>query len=167
MYPSSVINCHSDSWLFPIFFYFIYDDLKVVLKIFQRINIVYLKIVHFRIRFNKYFMIAWYNQMYLSQLFKKQMNTTLHDYIADLRIKKAKQLLEVTTMPIDMIAEEVGYYNTSSFIRRFKQDFDSVLCQQLFKNPGLQVLYPGNIKTASCLQINPSFLKSFTKTVCA
>ena len=61
------------------------------------------------------------NSSYLSQLFKKQMNTTLHDYIADLRIKKAKQLLEVTTMPIDMIAEEVGYYNTSSFIRRFKQ----------------------------------------------
>ena len=57
----------------------------------------------------------------MSQLFKNQMNITILDYITDLRITKAKQLLESTTMPIDMIAEEVGYYNTNSFIRRYKQ----------------------------------------------
>lgn len=61
------------------------------------------------------------NGSYMSQLFKNQMNITILDYITNLRITKAKQLLESTTMPIDMIAEEVGYYNTNSFIRRYKQ----------------------------------------------
>ena len=58
---------------------------------------------------------------YLSQYFKQQTGETLTGYVADLRIKKACNLLETTTMPLQMISESVGYYNLNSFIRRFKQ----------------------------------------------
>ncbi|MOA66840.1 HTH-type transcriptional regulator GadW [compost metagenome] len=36
-------------------------------------------------------------------------------------MEKAKNLLAATQLPLKAIAEEVGYYNVSSFIRRFKQ----------------------------------------------
>lgn len=41
--------------------------------------------------------------------------------VTELRMEKAKQLLAGSTRPLKTVAEEVGYYNVSSFIRRFKQ----------------------------------------------
>ncbi|GMQ57511.1 hypothetical protein AN1V17_19060 [Vallitalea sediminicola] len=38
-----------------------------------------------------------------------------------MKIEKAKDLLVSTKMTINQIAEEVGYNNVTSFIRRFKQ----------------------------------------------
>lgn len=61
------------------------------------------------------------NSSYMSQLFKQQNNITLIEYTTALRIKKAYSLLKETNMPLNMVAEEVGYYNLNSFIRRFKQ----------------------------------------------
>ncbi len=61
------------------------------------------------------------NSSYLSQYFKAQANMTLNDYVTLLRIKKAENLLKSTSIPLNMVAEEVGYYNPNSFIRRFKQ----------------------------------------------
>ena len=61
------------------------------------------------------------NSSYISQYFKQQTGETLTDYVTSLRIQKARTLLHSTTMPIQMIAESVGYYNVNSFIRRFKQ----------------------------------------------
>ncbi|MGN0971056.1 MAG: helix-turn-helix domain-containing protein, partial [Aristaeellaceae bacterium] len=58
---------------------------------------------------------------YLSQYFKQQTGDTLTGYVATLRINKARSLIETTSMPLQMIAESVGYYNLNSFIRRFKQ----------------------------------------------
>lgn len=58
---------------------------------------------------------------YLSQFFKTHTNLTIQDYTTSLKIEKAKDLLVSTKMTINQIAEEVGYYNVTSFIRRFKQ----------------------------------------------
>ncbi len=58
---------------------------------------------------------------YMSQYFKQQTGDTLTGYVGTLRIRKACNLLETTTMPLQMISESVGYYNLNSFIRRFKQ----------------------------------------------
>lgn len=58
---------------------------------------------------------------YMSQYFKQQTGDTLTGYVGTLRIRKACNLLETTTMPLQMIYESVGYYNLNSFIRRFKQ----------------------------------------------
>lgn len=61
------------------------------------------------------------NSSYLSQYFKAQTNSTLTNYVASLRIEKAKRLLSSTNLSLPLISEEVGYYNQNSFIRRFKQ----------------------------------------------
>lgn len=57
----------------------------------------------------------------LCQYFKKQTGKTITDYLVELRMERAKELLLSTTLPLSQIASEVGYYNVSSFIRRFKQ----------------------------------------------
>ena len=58
---------------------------------------------------------------YLSQYFKKHMNRNLSDYVTELRISRAKELLRETDLPIREVAESVGYFSVNSFIRRFKQ----------------------------------------------
>lgn len=57
----------------------------------------------------------------LSQYFKDQTGKTLLDYTTSLRMEAAKQLLTEQDLPLKAIAEQIGYYNVSSFIRRFKQ----------------------------------------------
>lgn len=61
------------------------------------------------------------NSSYLSQFFKAHTDENLNNYVATLRIAKAKRLLVSTNLSLPAIAEEVGYYNQNSFIRRFKQ----------------------------------------------
>lgn len=56
-----------------------------------------------------------------SQYFKDYSGQTLSDYVTYLRMEKTKILLVTTDMPLKDIAEDVGYTNVSSFIRRFKQ----------------------------------------------
>lgn len=57
----------------------------------------------------------------LSQYFKSKTGTTLISYITELRMTKAKELLVTTNLSLSEICEKVGYFNASSFIRRFKQ----------------------------------------------
>lgn len=61
------------------------------------------------------------NNSYLSHYFKEQTDMNLNQYIASLRIQRAKELLSDTSLSLSVISEEVGYYNLNSFIRRFKQ----------------------------------------------
>lgn len=61
------------------------------------------------------------NSSYMSQYFHQQTGDTLNGYVSALRMKKACLMLETTAMPLQMVAESVGYYNLNSFIRRFKQ----------------------------------------------
>lgn len=58
---------------------------------------------------------------YMSYLFKKKFNQNFIDYLWELRLEKAKELLAATDTPIDSISTAVGYLNTSSFRRKFKQ----------------------------------------------
>lgn len=58
---------------------------------------------------------------YLSQYFKSHVGKTLLDYVTDLKIEKAQELLRGTNLSVKEIAEQVGYYNVNSFSRRFKQ----------------------------------------------
>ena len=59
---------------------------------------------------------------HMSQLFKKEMNVNFSDYLWMLRLKKAKELLCTTNLSIDDVSIAVGYFNTSSFRRKFKQE---------------------------------------------
>jgi len=57
----------------------------------------------------------------MSYLFKKNLDQTFSDYLWELRLEKAQELLENSELSIDEISVAVGYLNTSSFRRKFKQ----------------------------------------------
>lgn len=57
----------------------------------------------------------------LSLAFKDKMNMSPLEYLTLLRVEQSKALLRATELSIKDIATKVGYYDASSFIRRFKQ----------------------------------------------
>ena len=57
----------------------------------------------------------------LSLAFKDAMRMSPLEYLTLLRVEHSKELLRGTEKSIKDIAAEVGYYDASSFIRRFKQ----------------------------------------------
>jgi two-component system response regulator YesN len=64
---------------------------------------------------------VYLNAAYLSRLFKKETGMSLSDYIMDVRVKKAKMLLEKTNMKISDVAQQVGYVHFSHFSKMFKR----------------------------------------------
>jgi AraC-like DNA-binding protein len=58
---------------------------------------------------------------YFSRLFHRVMNKNYVQYVTELRIARAQELLTNTTLPIVDIAEEVGYKHQSYFARKFRQ----------------------------------------------
>lgn len=61
------------------------------------------------------------NPEYFTRLFKKETGMNIKDFITDCRISMAKDLLTNSTLPISMIASEVGYSNFSYFAHLFKK----------------------------------------------
>lgn len=57
---------------------------------------------------------------YFCTFFRKKTGENFWDYLTNLRINKAKELLETTDIKIGIIAEKVGYKNLSHFSRIFK-----------------------------------------------
>ncbi|NOU75203.1 helix-turn-helix domain-containing protein [Paenibacillus sp. LMG 31458] len=57
----------------------------------------------------------------LSQYFKNQTGQTIIEFTTNLRMNKAKELLMTSDLNLNEISIQVGYMNSSSFIRRFKQ----------------------------------------------
>ncbi len=58
---------------------------------------------------------------YASKLFKKETGRSFKNYIIDKRIEVAKNLLTTTELPINTVADNVGYGNYSYFTRLFKK----------------------------------------------
>ena len=65
--------------------------------------------------------IEGYSFSYYSEWFKEKMGKSPKAYIQCLRLKQAKELLKHTDLPIYQIAQQVGFEQTSSFTRLFKQ----------------------------------------------
>lgn len=61
------------------------------------------------------------SQAKISQYFKERTGQNLIDYETELKMERAKLLLRTSKLPLRDIALNVGYYNVTSFIRRFKQ----------------------------------------------
>lgn len=57
---------------------------------------------------------------YISRMFKEHTGQTILEYMHAIRIAEAKRLLAETDAPVKEIVASVGYYDTSSFIRKFK-----------------------------------------------
>ena len=58
---------------------------------------------------------------YLSQLFREAQGVKLIDYIHNMRVQHAKQILSANTDTIDAVARQVGYLNSLTFTRAFKR----------------------------------------------
>jgi len=63
--------------------------------------------------------IEHYHPVYYSTWFKKKTGKSLKDYLSDLRLKEAKQLLLSTGWSMSRISDEIGFENASSFTRWF------------------------------------------------
>lgn len=57
----------------------------------------------------------------LSHLFQEQLGITPHQFLEQQRIRRAKQLLELTPHPVQRVAQEVGYSSQCYFSNRFKR----------------------------------------------
>ncbi|MDX9985728.1 helix-turn-helix transcriptional regulator, partial [Sphaerochaeta sp.] len=65
--------------------------------------------------------IVHLNSSYFSALFKKSIGQGFAEYVLDLRIKKAKELLSETNLGIAQIALQVGYHDPKHFAKIFKK----------------------------------------------
>lgn len=61
-----------------------------------------------------------YSSGYLSRVFRQQMNISIRDYISNMRMNLAKEMLSNTNLKIYEIASNCGYENTTYFIKIFK-----------------------------------------------
>ena len=61
------------------------------------------------------------NQAYFSRLFKQCIGTTFTDYLIELRMEKAKELLDQGTYKVYEVSRKVGYRSEKYFFRIFKQ----------------------------------------------
>ena len=61
-----------------------------------------------------------FSEFYFSRLFKNTMGKNFHEYLMDLRIRKAENLLVYSNMPIAEIAYSVGFNSIATFNRAFK-----------------------------------------------
>ncbi len=60
--------------------------------------------------------VSWF-----ARVFKRHTGTSPQQYLINVRINKAKELLVSSTYNISKIAEIVGYYNPLYFSRVFKK----------------------------------------------
>jgi AraC-like DNA-binding protein len=61
----------------------------------------------------------------LTRVVKSHKDMTLTEYVSGLRIGKAKRLLKATDLTFEEITHRVGYFNTSSFTRKFREQTGS------------------------------------------
>ncbi len=61
------------------------------------------------------------NQVYCCQLFKNNLGRTFSEYVAELRIRKARELLKRTDLSIEQIAVKSGYVDYYYFNKVFKK----------------------------------------------
>jgi AraC family transcriptional regulator len=65
--------------------------------------------------------IAGISQYYFCQLFKQSMGISPYQYVLQLRIERAKQLLKIPTMTISDVALACGFANQSHFTKHFRK----------------------------------------------
>ena len=66
---------------------------------------------------------AFMSVTYLSQQFKKAFGVGISEYLSDLRLDKARELLRDEQLKVAEIALRVGLSNSTYFITRFKKKY--------------------------------------------
>ena len=94
-----------------------FGSYDVLAYIVNEINDNYMNKISLKYLGKKYFI----NSAYLGQLFLKKYNKNFKDYLNEVRIEKAVELLYNTDRKVYEISELVGYSNTDYFIKKFKE----------------------------------------------
>lgn len=87
----------------------------IIEEILNRVEVEYYRNIKLIDLANEYYI----NPSYLSQLFLQQTQKNFKQYVSEVRIKNAKNLLSNTEIPISKIAELVGYVDRSHFSKTF------------------------------------------------
>lgn len=66
--------------------------------------------------------VVGFNSSYFSTLFKKESGKNFLEYISEVRMEKAKELLKETDLNIAVICEKVGYSDLKYFTKNFKKN---------------------------------------------
>ena len=64
------------------------------------------------------------HRSYLSSIFKDFHKISPKEYLLEVRMNRAKELLETTNQPIKIIAYSVGYLDPLHFSKAFRQYYD-------------------------------------------
>jgi two-component system, response regulator YesN len=62
----------------------------------------------------------YFTKEYLSRLFKKEFGCGIYEYVLQVRMNRAKQLLEDPSVQIQQIAEQLGYNDSNYFSKAFR-----------------------------------------------
>lgn len=63
------------------------------------------------------------SEKYVSNYFVQNFHLPFSNYVVHLRLTEAAKLLETTDLPVTEVGIQVGFYNTSYFIRAFKKAY--------------------------------------------
>lgn len=75
-----------------------------------------------------------YNKQYFGRLIKKLTAMSFSSYVNDIRLKKAKELLENSNHSIITISQRVGFSNVTYFNKQFKKRFKTTPLQMRKQN---------------------------------
>lgn len=64
-----------------------------------------------------------YNETYFSSLFREMCHRSFRDYVSDVRMVRAKELLLTTDLTVERVAASVGYSSADHLHRKFKHAF--------------------------------------------
>jgi two-component system, response regulator YesN len=65
--------------------------------------------------------VVYLSPKYLSRIFKQETGMAFQDYVLLIKMEKAKDFLEESSLNVDQIAWKLGYANSESFTRQFKK----------------------------------------------
>lgn len=99
----------------------LYEIQTIDHPLIRKITLYILKNIDKEISLSKIAQIACLHPSYLSQWFKEEMDLNFSEFVTDLRIKKAKKLLQETELKVYEVAQLVGYQSDKHFMKLFKR----------------------------------------------
>lgn len=64
------------------------------------------------------------NRSYLSSIFQQSTGMTIQEYLTKFRMTRASELLKITNLTVEQIAESCGYKDALVFSKAFKKTMD-------------------------------------------
>jgi AraC-like DNA-binding protein len=98
------------------------DRRAVENRLFEKIRFL-LEDCHEDVSMQDLIMAFGHNKDYFNRLIKRHTGMTYSAFLQNIRLEKAKLLLQTTEFPVEEIASKVGYENLSYFYKIFTRKF--------------------------------------------